>query len=94
METTLPELQAHLPAYLARAQAGEEVTITENGRPVARLVPVAKTPEELEREAVARLDAQPWIRPGNGGQVRGSDRPIPWPADEKPLSQLMLEDRE
>jgi prevent-host-death family protein len=95
MEATLREVQDHLPEYIARAQAGgEALTITDNGRPVARLVPLPKTPEELEREALERLRAMPWIRPGDGGQVRGADRRIPWPADEKPLSQLLLEDRE
>jgi prevent-host-death family protein len=67
MEATLREVQDHLPEYIARAQAGgEALTITDNGRPVARLVPLPKTPEELEQEALERLRAMPWIRPGNG----------------------------
>ena len=94
MEATLSELQAHLHEYLDRVKAGEEVTVIENGRPLARLVPAAQTQEELEKEAVARLDALPWIRPGKGGKLKGSDRPIPWKPGEKTLSDLMLEDRE
>lgn len=93
METSARELKAHLSEYLRRVAAGEEVTVTLRGKAVARLLPVAvaKTPEE---EAIARLDAMPWIRPGAGGKVRGSDRPIPWPEDEKSLSQIVLEERE
>lgn len=96
METSVRELKAHLSEYLRRVAAGEEVTVTLHGKAVARLLPVAvaKTPEELEEEAIARLDAMPWIRPGAGGKVRGSDRPIPWPEDEKSLSQIVLEERE
>lgn len=34
------ELKARLSAYVERVRAGEEVTITDRGRPVARIVPV------------------------------------------------------
>jgi prevent-host-death family protein len=34
------ELKAHLSEYLTRVRAGEEVVITDRGRPVARLVPL------------------------------------------------------
>jgi prevent-host-death family protein len=34
---TLAEAQAHLPELIAETQQGEEVVITENDRPVARL---------------------------------------------------------
>lgn len=96
MQATLREFETHLPEYLSRALAGEEVTLTQQGKTVLKLspVPAEKSQAELEREAVARLDALPWVTPGDGGRVRGSDRPILWPADEKPLSQLVLEDRE
>ncbi len=96
MEVSIRELKNHLSEYLRQLESVGEITVTLRGKAVARLSPVktVKTQEELEAEAIARLDAMPWIRPGNGGQVRGSGRPIPWPADEKPLSQLVLEDRE
>jgi prevent-host-death family protein len=99
METTIRKLKAHLSEYLRRALMGEEVVVTLRGKPVARITPVvdanaANTLEELEKEALARLDAMPWMSPGDGGRVRGSDRRIPWPVDEKPLSQQVMEDRE
>jgi prevent-host-death family protein len=96
MEATLRDFEAHASEYLRRALAGEEVMLTEQGRTVLKLSPVSpeKSPEERERKALERLRAMPWIRPGDGGQVRGADPRIPWPADEKPLSQLLLEDRE
>lgn len=36
---TIAEAQAHLPELLARVGTGEEVVITSEGQPVARLVP-------------------------------------------------------
>jgi prevent-host-death family protein len=95
MEATVRELKAHLSEYLRRVAAGEEVVVTLRGKPMARLAPVsvAKTPEELEAEAIARLRTLPWVRAGAGGQVHGSDTPIPWPEGEKLLSELVLEDR-
>lgn len=96
METTLQNFQAHPSEYLSRALAGEEIMLTQHGKSVLRLVPVApeKSPEALEQEALKRLRALPWVRPADGGQVHGAAQRIPWPADEKPLSELLLEDRE
>lgn len=34
------ELKNHLSGYLDRAKAGEEITVTEHGRPIARLTSV------------------------------------------------------
>ncbi|GAA3921498.1 type II toxin-antitoxin system prevent-host-death family antitoxin [Microbacterium invictum] len=34
------EAKTHLSALLERADAGESITITKHGRPVARLVPI------------------------------------------------------
>lgn len=68
MQATLRDFEAHAPEYLRRALAGEEVMLTEQGRTVLKLSPVPpeKSPEELERKALERLRAMPWIRPGNG----------------------------
>jgi len=38
---TVTDLKAHLSAWLARVQTGDDVLVTDRGRPVARLVPVA-----------------------------------------------------
>ena len=38
------EARAHLSELLQRVEAGEQVTITKHGRPVARLVPVGQRP--------------------------------------------------
>ena len=56
------ELKASLSRFLARVKAGEEVIVTERGRPVARLVPAARDMEgvpshlmELQRRGLVRV---------------------------------------
>jgi prevent-host-death family protein len=58
--TGIAELKASLSEHLAAVKAGEEVLVTEHGRPIARIVPLARgaaTPpptEELVRTGVLR----------------------------------------
>jgi prevent-host-death family protein len=40
-ETGIRELRDHLSQYLDRVRAGEELTVTDRGRAVARLVPLS-----------------------------------------------------
>jgi prevent-host-death family protein len=42
------ELKAGLSAYLARVKAGESVTVTDHGRPIARLVPIPVAGDEAD----------------------------------------------
>ena len=52
LEIPLQEAEGHLAELIARAESGEEVVVTREGRPVARVV--AHLPvEELEGEALA-----------------------------------------
>jgi prevent-host-death family protein len=59
----IAELKAGFSEYLARVKAGEEILVTEHGRPVARIVPLsaAETPgvEELVRAGILRAPDQP-----------------------------------
>jgi prevent-host-death family protein len=43
-EVNVHQAKTHLSRLLARVAAGEEVLISRAGRPVARLVPVARVP--------------------------------------------------
>lgn len=94
MEIPVRDLKDHLSEYLRRVQAGEELIITSHGKPVARLAPAYAPKAEPEAEALARLRAQAWIRPGKGAKLTVPERPIVWPADDKPLAQIILEDRD
>ncbi len=41
------EAKTHLSRLVERAEAGEDVVIQRNGKPVARLVPVVEEPKSL-----------------------------------------------
>ena len=47
---TIQEAQAHLSALIHRLTAGDEVVITENDQPVARLVPAPLAPPKKPRQ--------------------------------------------
>ena len=49
------EAKTHLPALLERVARGERFTITKHGRPIAQLVPIARTGPDRRREAIERL---------------------------------------
>ena len=97
METSVRELKTHLSEYLRHVAAGEEVVVTSHGKPVARLtalLPRALTEAEREAEAIAKLEALPWVRPGRGGKLMGSTRPIKIAPGDKTLSEIVSEMRE
>ena len=50
------EAKTHLAALLDRVEKGESLTITRNGRPVARLVPAGPQRPMPEAEAVALVE--------------------------------------
>ncbi len=49
------EAKTRLASLLDQVAAGEQVTITKHGTPVARLVPVPSSGSDRAREAIARL---------------------------------------
>ncbi len=48
------EAKTHLSELLERVEAGEEITITKHGAPVAKLVPTRKQASAEERAAAIR----------------------------------------
>jgi prevent-host-death family protein len=50
MDVAVPDLKAKLSAYLRRAAAGEHITVTDRGRPVAMLGPL---PGAVDLDAAA-----------------------------------------
>jgi len=49
------EAKTHLAALLDAVSAGEQITITRHGSPVARLVPPASKPQAPVSETIAEL---------------------------------------
>jgi len=56
MDVGIRELRAHLSRYVEQVKAGEQIVVTEHGKPVARLVPLngARKIDRLIREGVVR----------------------------------------
>ena len=75
-EAGIRDLRDHLSRHLERVRAGEELLVTDRGRPIARLVPVeaANTFDQLVAEglvtpAVARVRDRPTTRVAATGPV-------------------------
>ncbi len=64
MEVSIREMKNNFSRYLKRVQAGEEVIITDRGRPVTRLGPVPQVGATSLEDALERLRASHLIRPG------------------------------
>ena len=60
--TTVSQLKMSLSVYLSQVKAGEEVIITEHGRPIARLLPLASAASLAEH--VRDLEAQGLLKRG------------------------------
>jgi prevent-host-death family protein len=82
------EAKAKLSEYLASVKEGEEVLITERGRPVAKIVKSEPMDEEIER-LVRSGHIRPPIKPLPADFF---DRPRPKVKGE-PLSQIVIRER-
>ena len=84
MDVGIRELRAGLSRYVERVKQGEEIVVTEHGRPVARLVPM-----NGERK-IDRLIREGTLIPGRRPKGR---RPAPVDADGATLSDIVIEQR-
>jgi len=84
VDVGIRELRAELSRWVKRVQAGEEVLVTDRGRPVARLVPV-----DGERK-LDRLIREGIVTPAPNTGSRTAPEPI---EGAGPLSDLVLEGR-
>jgi prevent-host-death family protein len=89
---TVSKLKASLSGYLMRVKAGDEVIVTERGKPIAKLVPIAQSgaiPEHLRE-----MEKQGLISVGTGKLPKGFWN-LPRPKDPKGLVlKAVLEERE
>lgn len=83
------ELKAQFSHYLRKVAAGETVVITDRGKPVGQIVPVAEDVEQRLRRLVEAGVVQ-W----NGRKFQPSHRPVPRLDNDVMVSDLLLEDRE
>jgi len=90
---TVSKLKATLSEHLARVKAGEEVIVTERGKPIAKIVPIGRdqagVPAHLLELARAGL-----VRLGSGKISKGLWK-LPRPADPSgAVLKALLEERE
>jgi prevent-host-death family protein len=88
METVgIRELKAHLSRHLRRVRSGVRLAVTERGRTIATIAPVAAAADvDWAHQLVAEGRAQ-W----NGGKPTGAARP-PKPT-RRTAASVVLEDR-
>lgn len=86
------ELKNRLGRYLGLVGRGETIVVTDRGKPVARLVPPEPRPEPTYSvdDLLKRLEAEGHLRRG----TRPFKRFKPIRVKGKPLSQMILEDRD
>jgi prevent-host-death family protein len=83
-EAGIRDLRDHLSRYLERVRAGEELTVTDRGRPIARLVPV-DGPHTFDR-----LVAEGIVTPAC---ARNRKRPTTRVTVTGPVGELVAEQR-
>jgi prevent-host-death family protein len=83
MDVAVRELKAKLSAYLQRASAGETITVTDRGRPVAVLGPL---PGAVDLDAAV---AAGWVTPAS----RTGLRPVRRHAAAGSVLDALAEDR-
>jgi prevent-host-death family protein len=95
IKVSIRALKARLSEYLRKVEAGEEITVTSHGKPVARLLPARarRSPRSAEDEALKALRRHPWIRPGNGKKPRVPEPLIRIEPGEQTLSEIVIEQR-
>jgi len=86
------ELKNRLGRYLGLVGRGETIIVTDRGKPVARLVPPEPEPETTYsvEDLLKRLEAEGHLRRG----TRPFRRFKPIRVKGKPMSQMILEDRD
>ena len=90
--TTVSKLKASLSEYLRQVKAGEEVLVTERGRPIARLTPTVGS--KMLPEQLVEMEKQGLIQLGSGKLPKNFWN-LPRPKDPKGLVvKTVLRERE
>ncbi len=90
MSVPIAVLKDELSAYLRRVRRGGRLSVTDRGRPIAQLTPLAATPEHAEETALLELESEGVLRRGRGGALP-TFRPIR--VRGRPVSSTLLDER-
>lgn len=87
------ELKASISEYLSKVKAGEEVLVTDRGKPVAKLIPLDRSETDVPTHLLM-LEKAGLVRIGSG-KIKAGFWEMPRPKDEKGLAlKALLEERE
>jgi len=86
----IKEIKNNLSRYLARVKSGEEVQITERGKPIARIIKETQRKKSIG-EALAPLVEKGLITLPTRSMRRNQISPQEVPG--KPVSEMVIEDR-
>jgi prevent-host-death family protein len=86
------DVKANLSRYLEQVKRGQEIIVTDRGRPVAKLVPLPPT-EEAESARRERLIRAGVILPGKGRLRRSLLKPPRGPRASAGVLDALLEER-
>ena len=89
----ISKLKATISEYIAYVKGGEEVLVTERGKPVARIVPVGGvSKDDARRMELARRGV---LRPGKGRISQDVVRDLPIASvEDEAIRSAIDEDRE
>jgi prevent-host-death family protein len=87
------KLKASLSEYLSKVKAGEDVLVTDRGKPIARLIPLDRDEAEVPAHLLM-LEKAGLVRIGSG-RIKTSFWDLPRPKDEKGrVLKSLIEERE
>ena len=84
------ELRQNLSRWLRRVENGESFEVTDRGRPVAELRPLASDDDDV----ITRLAREGRIARIGRGSLADLPPPLPAPPGSRPLSEILDELRE
>ena len=90
--TTISKLKSKLSEYLSKVKAGDEVIVTEHGRPIVKLVPISPDSSVLSPHLL-KLARSGLVRIGSGTLPKGFWK-LPRPSDESAAGlRALLDER-
>ena len=84
------ELKNNLSKFLRSVKSGEEIVVTDHGKPVARMVQERPEADSVD-EALRRMEAEGLIT--RATKPLRKNIPMPPKVPGKPLSEIVIEDR-
>ena len=82
------KLKASLSRYLSQVKAGDEILITEHGKPVAKIIPLSQRKDEIST-ALLVLERAGLVKTGTGN-IPKTFWTRPRPEDKKNRARTML----